>query len=466
MDRGMTADQVASALWRRKGLIAALTAVFFAIGAAIAVGIPSVYKATVVVRMEPLRPSSEMVQKTVDDDIRNKLVTVRHQLMGRPVLQKAIEEINLYPEIVSRNGIDAAVEKMRTDLEVKVEGENAFELTYSSNDPQTAAKVANRLPQIFGEQETKLRQDQAQRATQLFTAKVDALKIAVTDWERKIAQFKVDHLGELPEQLEMNMRSLERIASEIRTTSEELTVAEGRRSELVRARQPADSDVGRLSAAEHSLNQQLISARATWTEDHPEVERLTKELAVIKRQREDAEGKLWADRQERTHATSRVHRLEAELTKLQQQAGVYQARLDHVPRWAQELGVMQRDYEINKTKYQSVVGRKVEAELAQELEAKNAAGLFNVISPAFVPSTAAKPDRPTGLLIAFLSALGLALLTAVILELRDDSVRDLHQIKERLPLPVLAVVPQINGKAARRTLTPTNHNPSIIASLN
>lgn len=466
MERGLTADQVAAALWRRKGLIAAITLVAFAIGAAIVVAMPSVYKSSVVVRVEPLRPGGEMVTKTVDDDIANRLVTVRQQLMGRPVLQKAIEELNLYSEVVSKDGMDAAVEKMRTDVDVKVEGENAFEITYASNDPQTSAKVANRLPQIFGDQEMKLREDQALRATQLFTGEVEALKVSLTEWEKKIAQFKVEHLGELPEQMEMNMRSLERIASEMRTRSEELTTAEGRRSELARSRTPVDSEAGRLAAAEDAMRQQLTAARTTWTADHPEVQRLTKELATIRRQREESEGKFSADKLERTRSAAMVTRIENDMVKLQKQADLYQARLDKAPRWAQELGVMQRDYEVTKAKYQSLVGRKVEAELAQELEAKNAKSLFNVISPAFVPTTAAKPDRPTGLLVAFLIALGLGVLTAVLLELRDDSVRDLSHIKDRLPLPVLAVVPLMTGRAARRVLMPSNHSTSLPASLN
>src|SRR5260370_42629527 len=109
--------------------------------------------------------------------------------------------MKLDPEVVSRDGMGAAVERMRGDLEVKVEGENAFELTYGSSDPQTAAKVANRLPQIFAEHETKLRQDQAVRATSLFATQVEALKGAVTELEEKIAHFKGDHPGQRPGEL-------------------------------------------------------------------------------------------------------------------------------------------------------------------------------------------------------------------------------------------------------------------------
>jgi capsular polysaccharide biosynthesis protein len=116
--------------------------------------------------------------------------------------------------------------------------------------------------------------------------------------------------------------------------------------------------------------------------------------------------------------------------------------------------VLQRDYEIARTKYQSVVSRRVEAEIAQELEAKSAESLFRVVSPAGVPVSAARPDRVGGVLIAFLVALGLGVLTAVVLEMRDDSIRDTQDLRERLPLPVLAVVPNMQGKAEKRVLMP------------
>jgi polysaccharide chain length determinant protein (PEP-CTERM system associated) len=462
----MTADQVLAALWRRKGLIAAMAIVLFALGAAFVVAIPSAYKSTVVVRIDPHRPSRELVQNTVDVEIDQKIATVRQQLLGRPVLQRVIEEQNLYPEEVSKNGIDGAIEKMRGDLDVKVEGESAFELTYSASDPQVAARVANRIPEIYADQEVQVRQAQAARATQLFAAETDTLKQTVTDWERKIAQFKVEHLGELPEQMEVNMRALERIATELRAKSDELTAAEGRRSELFRAHHSIDTEAGRLLASEQEVGRQLVAAQTNWTEDHPEVQRLSKESAVLRRQREEAEGRLVAERQERARAGALVTRIEGDIGRLEKEGGIYQARLERAPRWANELGVMQRDYEIARTKYQSVISRKVEAELAQDLEAKGAKGLFNVISPASVPTSAARPDRWTGLLLAALVAIALSVLTAIVLEMRDDSVRTIAQIKQALPLPVLAVVPQLSGKTARRVLAPVNAGPTTTRELN
>ena len=454
MERGMTADQVLKALWRRKVLVGAIVLGCFAVGAAIVLAQPSVYEATAVVRVQPHRLGEEMAQRTVSELVEQRLLTVRQELMSRPVLERAIQEMNLYPDIVSEDGIEAAVIRMRKDLTVRVEGESAFELTYAHRDPQVAAQVANRLPQLFSEQAVKSRQDQAARATKLFEDELVSLSKSVTDWEKKIAQFKVDHIGELPEQLEMNMRGLERVGALMQTKSEELRIAEARRSELARARNAADSEAGRLESAEHSLTQALVAARSSWTGDHPEVKRINQELSSMREKRKDAESRQWVERQERTRVSELITTIQKDIEGLHQQARGYQERLDRTPKWAHELGVLQRDYEIARTKYQSVVSRRVEAEIAQDLEAKSAESLFHVMSTAGVPTTAARPDRMSGLLIAFLVSLGLGILTAVVLEMRDDSIRDTQELRDRLPLPVLAVVPNMHGKAEKRVLMP------------
>ena len=469
MERGMTADQLLASLWRRKALVGAITAAVFAVGAAIVMTRPSMYEASAVVRVEPQRPGEDMVQRTVSELIEQRLLTVRQELMARPVLQKAIEEMNLYPDIVSEKGMESAVAQMRKDLQVRVEGETAFEITYANRDPQVAAQVANRLPTIFSEETLKLRQAQAARATDLFNEEMVNMGKAVSTWERKIAQFKVDHLGELPEQMEMNMRGLERVSHELQTKSEELRVAEARRSDLARARNAVDSEAGRLESAESGLTRALVNAKTQWTDDHPEVKRMQSELEGMTTRRKEAEGRLWAERAERGRVASLIESIQKDIVDLQGKAEAYQARLNNTPKWAHELGVMNRDYEIARTKYQSVVSRKVEAEIAQELEAKSSKSLFNVISPAGVPVTAARPDRMSGLAIALLVALGLGVLTGAMLEMRDDSLRDGTEVRQRLTLPVLAVVPDMQGKTERRVLMPSQggrNNVSSPTSLN
>ncbi|MFL5321564.1 MAG: GumC family protein [Myxococcaceae bacterium] len=464
----MTADQVLAALWRRKALVFAIALSVFAVGATVVMTMPSVYEATAVVRYDAQFPDGEMVRRTVGDQLEGRLLTVRQQLLGRPVLQRLIEEMNLYPELISKHGMDAAVEALRRDIDVKVEGEHAFELTVRATTAPLASKVANRLPEIFAEENVKVRKEQAERATSVFADEIDQLKKDNAAWEQKIAQFKVDHMGELPEQLESNMRGLERISGLINQKMDALRTAEIRRSDMVRAGWAHDSEAGRMEAAEQALVQQLAVAQQTYTADHPEVQRLMKEVSAMKSKRIDAEGRMTSEKRERIAAAQMVQDFQKDIKELQAQADVYQKRLDATPKWAHELGVMQRDYEIVRQKYQSLISRKVEAELAQDLEMRNATELYNVISPAVTPSAPARPDRMSGLMLAFLVALGLGVLTAVVVELRDDSIRDPATVKQSLPpMPVLAVIPQLSGKTEKRVLMPArNTNNNLNTTLN
>lgn len=454
MERGMTVDQVLKALWRRKLMVLAIAGGVFVVGALVVMTLPSVYTATTVVRMEPHHPIADMVQPTVSETVDRRMVTIRQELLSRPVLQKTIETLGLYPELMQEKGIDAAVAKMRKDIEVRVEGDDAFELTYSGEDAAVVANVANTLPAIFAEQAANARQAQARRTRELFANEVKALQAAVTEWEKKIAQFKVDHMGELPEQIEVNMRALERISAQIESRYDEMRLAEIRRGDMLRAHYSGDSEPGRLQAQELETQRALLAARSQWTSDHPEVQRLAKELGAVRAQLKGAEGRMVEERNER----SRVNRLVAEIQKqirdLHNQAEAYQKRLDNTPQWAQALSMMTRDYEITRAKYDSVISRKVEADLAYELEAKGAKNLFNVISPATVPVAPASPDRMGGMLIVLLAAMAIGVLAAILMEARDDSIRDVAEVKERLPLPVLAVVPQMDGKSEKRVLMP------------
>jgi polysaccharide chain length determinant protein (PEP-CTERM system associated) len=458
----MTADQVLAALWRRKGLIGAIAAATFAVGGAVVLGLPSVYTASVVVRVEPQRPAEELVQRTVSEPIEQRLLTVRQELLSRPVLEKAIQEMDLYPDVVSSHGLQAAVERMRRDLEVKVEGDAAYELSYSGDSAERAAQVANRLPELVAEETRKTRHEQAARATGLFETEMGTLKKNLADWEKAIAQFKVDHMGELPEQLETNMRALERLGGMLQTKSEELRVAEARRSDLARSHYAMDTEAGRLQAAYDQTNRELVAARTQWTDDYPEVQRMAREADGLQDKLRDAAGRMVAERQERARAATLVTQIQKDIDELHTQAEAYQKRLDNTPRWAHELGVLQRDYEIAKTKYQSVVSRKVEAEIAQELEDRGAEKAFNVISSAAPPSAPSRPDRMSGLMVCALLALGLGVLVGVVRDMRDDSLRNPAEVRDQLPIPVLAVVPPLDGKAtARRVLAPASGRNSM-----
>jgi len=184
------------------------------------------------------------------------------------------------------------------------------------------------------------------------------------------------------------------------------------------------------------------------------VVRLTRELKAAQGRVNEADARLGLQREERSRAGREVAGMQRDIDGLQKEIQTYQARLDQTPRWAAELAGLEREYDIAKAKYQSVLGRKVEAEIAQDVEARNAPRLFSLVSPAAPPVVPSKPDRFGGLMVVLVAALGAGVLSGVMLELRDESIHDERQLRGELPLPVLAIVPALNGRTERRVLLP------------
>jgi len=454
MENGLTLDQVLAALWRRRWLVGAVFAACLVAGAAWVMAMPDVYEASAVVRYDIQHPEPEMVRRTVGEMIEGRLATVRQELLSRTVLEEAIREFGLYRRELEEDGMDTAVAAMRKDVAVKVEGEVGFELAVRAPEGAAAAAVANRLPALLAEQNLAVRRAQADRASRAFDAEISRLRDESGEWERRIAAYKLGHGGELPEQLEANMRGLERLAAAMAARTEALHAAEVRRSDLSRAGWAHDSEAGRMAAAEQQAAQQLAVARQSLGEDHPELERLERESEALAAKRVEAEGRMTSELRERGRAVEAVAEHQRALKGLQAESAALQARLDATPGVAHALAVMERDYEILRTKYQALVSRKVEADLSRDLESLGASALYNVVSPAVVPSTPIKPDRVGGMGVVLLLALGAAVLVGTLVDLRDDRIRDGDSVRRSLQLPVLGAISRLGGTGGRRTLVP------------
>jgi polysaccharide chain length determinant protein (PEP-CTERM system associated) len=454
MDRGLTVDDVARALWRRPWVVISVTALVLVLGTAYVMTRPRVWKATSVVRVEPQQADAQLVQRTVGD-VEPRLTSLPQAMLSGPVLGRVVDQLKLHPKLVARRGKEAAVEQLREAIDVKPTW-NAFEVTVSAGDPKQAADIANLVPTLFAQLTNETRAAQAADAVKVFDAQVKELQDSVNGWQQKIIAFKVAHIGELPEQMEANMRQLDRLAGEVRARTEQLRATEARRSDLALMRNGGDTEVGRAQVVVDQLEQQLAAAKTQYTDDHPEVLRLSRELKAARAKVRESDSRLGVQRDERARAGREVAGIQRDIDGLQKEVQTYQARLDQTPRWAAELAGLEREYDIAKTKYQSVLGRKVESEIAQEIQARNAPRLFSLVSPAAPPSVPSKPDRFGGLMVVLVAALGAGVLSGVMLELRDDSIHDERQLRGELPLPVLAIVPAMNGRTERRVLLPAN----------
>ena len=129
--------------------------------------------------------------------------------------------------------------KMRKDISVSVVSDfggsqdlQAFRIAYSGRDPRLVSQVANELASLFIDENLKAREQQA-TGTNIFLQSqlLDARKTLEAQ-EAKLRDFRMKHIGEMPEQQTATLQVLGQLQSQLQLESEALARAEQQKGVL------------------------------------------------------------------------------------------------------------------------------------------------------------------------------------------------------------------------------------------
>ncbi|MHB8418011.1 MAG: hypothetical protein ACYDCL_08035 [Myxococcales bacterium] len=430
--------ELVSGYWLRRWRLLGLAAALGAIGTAAVFALPASFRAAAVVAFRVQHPSADLVLPAVSGLPEDRVKALHSELLAEPLLRQVVGELRLYPGVRDE---DARVAQLRSQLDIKVEGDDVFALEATSTDPKLAAAEANRLVGLYAEKVRSERLAEADQVEKVFGPELAELQKELEAQDGAIARFKSDHLGLLPEELDGNLRGYDRVTLLRERDVEASMEAQRRRSALLQEGHDDATALGRLRRRREDLAKELTDARSEWTEEHPEVLRLRRELGLVEGQIKVAETQQGEGALEARAVERQIEALQADEARLDSQGGDLRKRVDGTPAVADQLAKLGRARDAVQAKYQALLGRQIEAELSADLERRQQGDLFRVVSPAYVPSRPAKPDRTAGLILVWIAALALAALAGAAFELADDSIRGTADARERLGVPVLAVVP-------------------------
>ncbi|HYH45950.1 MAG TPA: GNVR domain-containing protein, partial [Thermoanaerobaculia bacterium] len=148
-----------------------------------------------------------------------------------------------------------------------------------------------------------------------------------------------------------------------------------------------------------------------------------------------------------------IRGLHAENARILSEISSYQGRLENVPRVEQQLLSLTRDYENIRSSYESLLAKRIDANLAENLEQTRQSEQFTILEKAMPPT---QPIEPNQLLLLAAGLLGGALLGAVLALLReqtDPTYGDVEHFREAFPgVSVLATIPRLGGSTGRAPL--------------
>ena len=461
-DRGERALDLAWALEvAKRSKYVALVVFVTALSAALslAVWLPDLYRATATVLVETQQVSEEFVRSSVTSELGARIQRIRQEVMSRARLGHLITELDLYPELRSKGvALDALVEQMRRDVGLELTGVDpqmagrgptiAFAIAYSGRDPGTVARVANTIAAFFVDEHARMRAGQAAGFADFLKVQLAEAKSALDAQEQKTTQFKLRHLGELPEQIEVNLGSLERLNTQLRLISETQLRALDRRDRLEHELAAAPPTVAGLEVQPSPRAQELAKAKAElselrrqYSDAHPDVIRARGAVADLEG---DSATPVTVDTptpaapstnarlaQALRDVESELGLLKEEETRLRQAIGTYEQRVENVPRRDEELQTLSRDYATTKERHDTLLKRYEEAQLAESLERGRQTEQFRILDPAMPPGKPSAPARlrlvAAGVILSLLLAIA-AMLAAERLDTSLHTIDDLHDV--------------------------------------
>jgi polysaccharide biosynthesis transport protein len=277
------------------------------------------------------------------------------------------------------------------------------------------------------------------------------MRVELSKTERRIAEFKAMHADTLPELNEARMRERDQLSRQIELEQTWMNTAQQRIDLIGVTPFGKDTEVGRAEDLVDGLRGKLGAARSALTPEHPDVQSLSRELGNAQARLDQAKARAAANDLEQRRMTDAINRGRKQIAGYRERIAQIDKLNAAAPLTATQLAELERDSDMLKTKVQSLISKKAEAEITADLEAKSAPTEFRVLESAAAPSLPASPNRSQALILALLAALALGGAVAVGQELSDRSMRS-EEEAAMLQLPVLATVPRLAGVGSGRML--------------
>jgi succinoglycan biosynthesis transport protein ExoP len=495
--------QVSRLLGRRRWWILLPACSITLVSLAVILKLPNRYtsEATLLVVRQQVPERYVVPNSTTDTSA--ALQAIRQDVLSRTRLLKIIDDFGLYGKNKKRLAPETLVEQMllNIDIEPIIDNPNrkdfdALKISFVAEDPVLAQGVTSNLTSLFINENLRTREEQATGTTNFLHQQVETKGKQLQEQEQRLSDFKMQHVGELPEQQAGNLGILSGLQSQLQNTTANLSRAQEQRVYLetllssykrqvsptglpFMTQQGSPVVVNRpLSPVETAHNEvvRLQSARAAmfgrgWTSQHPDVMKIERELSKA----EEALNHLKAttptpQKEEAAPASTRastapppveatddpavaqvksqfeanrveIGNLSSEEKRLKASISGYETRLNQTPIREQQQAGIARETEALRQDYATLQKKEQESQLATNLEKQQGGQQFRLVDAPNLPLVPSSPKRLKLSLGATAAGFALGLALAFFMEMKDTSFYTEKDLIRHLAPPFVMGIP-------------------------
>src|ERR1051325_8546565 len=474
------AIRILDILRRRRLLAFATFSAVLAATVSFAIYLPDIYQGQALVLIE--RPVDENIVRAADSapgELESRLHIIKQEILSRDRALELINRFHLYPKLMRSGAVDDGLNQLRSDVEVNPSGPEqvsgkvktvSFTVKYTGDSAKTAADVTNAIASFYVQQNDSMRSQSAMGTLQFMRQQLADAKGQLDRQDAAISQYTSRYTGELPQQVGINLATLERMNTQLRLNGEQqLRLIEQREklmeglqdpTSIARAENPDATPemLERLKQID-KMKADLAQLQTKFTSKHPDVVRMQEQIADLEQQQKDDEAALTKKQQAAAAALAAkgqaavdaqaprrqtIESLDAQLGKLKDEEQVlrttiasFETRLQGAPEREQEYALITRDRQVAKDLYDNMLKRYDEASLAASLETDRQGERFRVLEGALPPEGPTGPNRLRLILMGLLLAIAAAVAAVLTSEQFDVSFHGVDEVREFTSVPGL-----------------------------
>jgi len=437
-----------------------------------------VYRSDTLILLEDQKIPESYVQTNAEgnNNFDRRIFVIETQVRDRVRLDAIRKELNLYPAQVEQFGPEWAVLQMNAALEVttvskgSVPGQNtigAFTISFAHEDPATAMTVISKISSMLIEADMKDRAQAAEGTTEFLDNEVNRTRAQLDKKEEEISRFKSQHVGQLPQQIDANLRALDRLHDDLKVVNEGIHRQSDRLSLVDNAIQkylefgvtiPAlvngpvqpNPSFARLN----ELKSKLAQLEAEFWDGYPEVALTKEEIKQIEQRirkqygpdstgsDEETKDQYFQDlKKQKSELKSELALLKERRQTLRAEKQEYDSRVETAPAIEQSLLTLMRDYENLKGSYQSLLDKRLHASVAENLEKRQKGAQLKILERPKFPRVPEKPNQPRVMMLGLLLGCALGVGMAVLREQLNPQFRRPEDVELMFGPQLLAAIP-------------------------
>ena len=451
--------------WRRRWWLLGPTVLGLAGSILLARSLPKIYRASTTILVMRQSIPEDIVHTTVTTRVEERIRSLKIQVKSRRYLEQVVKELGLASAAASARELEQACARLSSsiDLDWDKQGLSWFNITVDNGSAKRAADIANRLAELFIEQNSALREAQAKGTVETVEGWLEKTEKELRKRDAELARYKAQNLYELPDQqaatlqlLNSSQTRIQQLTGDIQMRSERLATARAedkvRRSAAVAIDIPTGDDPELRAFAQ--MQRELQDLLSNYTDANPLVKRKRDQIAqfianhpAVTPQPPDHHEAGAAPRSpEMARLEGEIRSLEADREREQRNVDMLRRRIENMPLRQQELAALTRDYETLQHQYDANFAQKEQAKRAQDIEAAKKGEQFQIQDRARPPVAPSQPNVMQIVLLGLLGGLGLGVGLSALLEFIDHTVRSEEEFAHRYPdLPILGSIPNLDA---------------------